>query len=201
MIKEFFHMPGLERFTGRMFRFLSPNRWTTLSLILALCGFGLVVSSHTGWGAALFILSGCADGIDGKVARYTGQATAVGAFWDGVVDRFVDGLILLSFWFLDFPDVPLDIELLLFLLLFATLLPPFIVAYANHRQAVPDPTETVIWRLGFRIEYLVLFLAALIVFPATPLTSYYVLLAALILMSATVVQSIVLVFIKARHYH
>ncbi len=200
MIKEFFHMPGLERFTGRVFQFLSPNTWTTVSLILALGGFGFVLSAHTGWGVALFILSGCADGIDGKVARYTQKVTAIGAFWDGVVDRFVDGLIILSFWFVDFPDVGMNIELLLFLLLFVTLLPPFIVAYANHRQAVPDPTETVIWRLGFRVEYLVLFLVALFVYPAIPLTSYYFLLAALALMTATVVQSIVLVFIKSRHY-
>src|SRR6056297_1371953 len=84
-----------------------------------------------------------------KVARHSGRTTPLGAFWDGTVDRFVDALVIAVFFFVPFDQPRRQIDVLLFVLLFATLLPPFVVAYANHRGAVPDPTETVIHRWAF----------------------------------------------------
>ena len=89
---------------------------------------------------------------------------------------------------------------MLFLLLFATLLPPFIVAYANHRLAVPDPTERVIWRFAFRIEYVILFLAALFFHPISPTTSLVLIYLSVILNWATVIQAMILTYIKAKNY-
>ncbi len=200
MIKEFIDMPRLERWVGRTFAFLSPNTWTTISLFIAIAGFVLVIKGSIAWGVSLFIFSNICDLIDGKVARHSGRATKLGAFWDGTIDRFVDMLLILTFFFLEFPEGLLPTPILLFLLLFFTLLPPFIVAYANHRGAVPDPTEKVIWRFAFRIEYIVFFIAAIIFNRSYPMLSYYILWASLILMVATVVQSIILVFIKSKNY-
>ncbi|HOT96646.1 MAG TPA: CDP-alcohol phosphatidyltransferase family protein [bacterium] len=200
MIKEFIDMPRLERWIGKAFAFLSPNSWTTLSLLLALAAYGAVVLGSPVSGALLFTLSGFMDLVDGKVARHTRHATGLGAFWDGTVDRFVDALMILCLFRLDFPPAILPMEILLFLLLFCTLLPPFIVAYANHRGAVPDPTEKVVWRFALRIEYLVFFIAAILVNPFSAAWSLGLVYAALALMAATVVQSIVLVFIKSRDY-
>ena len=201
MIKEFIDMPGLERFVGKHFNFLSPNSWTTVSLLLAVAAFAAVIYAHLGLAVALFIISTLCDLIDGKVARYNNSASKLGAFWDGTVDRFVDALLIGCFFFVDLPISQRALGALLYVLLFTTLLPPFIVAYANHRGAVPDPTEKVIWRFAFRIEYVVFYVAALALNPVTPLISYYLLWAGLILMSATVVQSIWLVFAKAKLYH
>lgn len=200
MIKEFIDMPRLERWVGQTFRFLSPNTWTTISLFICVTAFAVVWAGHSVLGAALFGLGSVLDVVDGKVARLTGRSTKLGAFWDGTVDRFVDMLMILCLFKLPMPDPLLPQGILLFLLLFTTLLPPFIVAYANHRGAVPDPTEKVIWRFAFRIEYVILFVIAILAYDWSPLWSLYFVYAALALMVATVIQSIILVFIKSKHY-
>ena len=200
MFKEFIEMPRLEKFIGKRFRFLSPNTWTTFSLLLAILAFFVIIRSFIFWGIVLFSLSAICDFIDGKVARHNNLATAFGAFWDGTVDRFVDALIIFIFFFLDLPVSQTFLAVFLYLLLFTTLLPPFIVAYANHRGAVPDPTEKVIWRFAHRVEYLVFYVSALIIYPFSPQLSYYLLWCGLVLMSATVIQSIYLVFIKSKLY-
>ena len=193
-------MPKLEAYVGKKFRFLSPNTWTTLSLLIAILAFIVTIRSFIFWGIVLFTISTLCDFIDGKVARYTNRASAFGAFWDGTVDRFVDALVIAIFFFLDYPVDKLVLGIFLYVLLFTTLLPPFIVAYANHRGAVPDPTEKVIWRFALRVEYMIFYIAALIIWPFNPQLSYYALWCGLILMSATVIQSIYLVFVKSKLY-
>lgn len=200
MFKEFVETPRLERVIGRTFKFLSPNTWTTLSLLISFLAFGAVYMQHIYIGLALFALSAFCDLIDGKVARHTNRSTTLGAFWDGVVDRFVDMLFILSFFYIDLPESAFPLSILLFLLLFTTLLPPFIVAYANHRGAVPDPTEKVIWRFAFRMEYVIPFVLILAINPISPKASYYLLWASLVLMTATTIQSIILTFIKSKQY-
>lgn len=200
MIKEFFPMRRWGYFVGKHFSFLSPMTWTWLSLLAALAAFALVVGGHVYAGLAGFLISSLLDEFDGKVARYTYCATYIGGFTDGIIDRFVDFLMIFSFFFLDFPDWGIDIDIILFVLLFATLLPPFVVAYANHRLAVPDPTEKVIWRFAFRVEYVVLFLAVLFFHPISPAVALVCVYLAVVLNWATVIQSMILVFIKAKNY-
>ncbi len=200
MIKEFIDMPRLERWVGKNFRFLSPNTWTTLSFFVVLIAFYAVVIHRPILATVLFTVGAVLDVVDGKVARLNGCVTKLGAFWDGTIDRFVDMLMILSLFFLDLPQPFIRLDILLFLLLFFTLLPPFIVAYANHRGAVPAPTEKVIWRFAFRVEYVVLFIAAILLADSYPKAALYVIYASLALMVATVIQSIILVFIKSKNY-
>ncbi|MBD3291192.1 hypothetical protein GF337_20490 [candidate division KSB1 bacterium] len=201
MIKEFVRMNRWGLWVGRAFSFLSPMTWTWLSLGFATIAFIFITLKMIYLGFALFVLSAFMDEIDGKVARYANRATYIGGFTDGVVDRLVDFLMIFSFFFLEFPDWYIDLSYILFVLLFATLLPPFIVAYANHRQAVPDPTEKVIWRFAFRIEYTILFLAAIFFQPINQYVALVLVYIALVLNSATVIQSMILTFIKAKNYN
>lgn len=193
-------MPRLEKWVGKTFAFLSPNTWTTLSLFMAIAAYYAVLQDRPISGALLFALGSLMDLIDGKVARFTGRSTRLGAFWDGTVDRFVDMLMILCLFTLEFPPSLLPMQIMLFLLLFFTLMPPFIVAYANHRGAVPDPTEKVIWRFAFRVEYVIFFIGAILLNPVSSLWSLWMVYAALLLMAATVFQSIILVFIKSANY-
>ena len=201
MIKEFFQMKRWGAFVGKHCSFLSPMSWTWLSLLTAVVAVVLVAFKHIYWGFVVFLISSLMDEIDGKVARYSYRATYIGGFTDGVVDRFVDFLMILSFFFLDFPEWGVNINILLFVLLFATLLPPFIVAYANHRKAVPDPTEKVIWRFAFRMEYVILFLAILIIHPINSAVALVLLYLAVLLNCATVIQAMILTYIKAQNYN
>lgn len=200
MIKEFFNLKEYEEVVGRRFSFLSPMMWTYIAFFFPVLGFLFVVLGWVWMGIGCFLLGGLLDEIDGKVARWSGRITYLGGFVDGVVDRFADFFLILSFFFLDFPGWIVETCLILFILLFVTLMPPFIVAYANHRRAVPDPTEKVIWRLSFRVEYYLLFILVLIFSRINIRVAFYLLLFALILNAATVVQSIVLVFVRSKGY-
>jgi len=200
MQKDWFDKPILLNTIGKTFKFLSPNTWTTISFVLAVLGFIAVMVQALYLGMVLFILSGLGDWIDGKVARYTGQSSTLGAFWDGLIDRFVDALLIACYFFLELPAPDRIVGILLFVLLFGVLLPPFIVAYANHRGAVPDPNERVIWRFAFRFEYIIPLVVGIYINPVNSQISYILLWVTLVLMVATVIQSTILVFIKARDY-
>ena len=91
-------------------------------------------------------------------------------------------------------------HMLIFLMLFSILLPSFIVAYANHRGAVPDPHEKVIWRFAFRAEPILLLGVCAVLNPVSQVASFVFFLLALVLMVATVVQSLILVYIRAKDY-
>lgn len=184
----------------RTFALLSPNTWTTMSLLIAIVAFAIVSTGRTYLAVLVFIVSGLCDFVDGRVARHTGRSSKFGAFWDGIVDRFVDALIIASLFFIPFDQPRRLIDILLFVLLFATILPPFIVAYANHRGAVPDPTEKVIWRFAFRGEPLVILAVAALINPVSKTASFVFLVLAIVLMVATVIQSIVLVYIRSKEY-
>jgi len=200
MIKEFFNLRRYEEIMGKSFSFFSPMTWTYIGFFPPALGFVSVALGQIWIGVILFLLGGVLDEIDGKVARWSGRTSYFGGFADGVVDRFADFFFILSFFFLDFPGGMLDIPVILFVLLFVTLMPPFIVAYANHRKTVPDPTEKVIWRFSFRIEYYFLFIFVLIFSRINIWISFYLMLFSLLLNGATVIQALVLVFIKSKNY-
>ncbi|MBN1561388.1 CDP-alcohol phosphatidyltransferase family protein [candidate division KSB1 bacterium] len=198
--KDIFNKPWLQTAIGRTFKFLSPNTWTTVSLIISFGAFIVVALGHLYWGVLLFVIGSMCDFVDGKVARYTGTSSKFGAFWDGTVDRFVDALIVGAFFYLDSPLPPRQMHMLLYVLLFCILLPPFIVAYANHRGAVPDPHEKVVWRFAFRAEPLILLGIAAMFNTRSPMTSFVLFLLAFVLMAATVVQSLIVVYVRAKEY-
>ena len=200
MIKEFFIFRQYEKYVGKWFSFLSPMTWTYIGFFLPVLGFICVAAGWLWQGVGLFLLGGVLDEIDGKVARWSNRITHLGGFVDGVADRFADFFLILSFFFLNFPRWIVDINIILFVLLFVTFMPPFIVAYANHRKAVPDPTEKVIWRLSFRVEYYLLFMLVLVFSRINIHLSFHLMLFTLVLNTVTVIQSIVLVFIKSREY-
>lgn len=122
---------------------LSANGWTLLSLLPAVAGLAALWQHYLAVGLALFILSGFIDMVDGAVARVTNQASAKGAFIDGVVDRYVELMLYLGLWFYIGPGefLGLSTEVWFMLLLFGALMTSFTRAYADHRGVVKDPAE------------------------------------------------------------
>ena len=200
MIKEFFVFKKYETIVGRTFSFLSPMTWTYLGLFFPPAGCYFVATGKVWLGVVFFLIGGLVDEIDGKVARYSGRTTYLGAFMDGAIDRFTDFFLILSFFFIEMPAGILDLQFTLFILLFVTLMPPFIVAYANHRKAVPDSTEKVIWRFSFRGEYYVIFILILAFSQIQPRIGFYLLWFAILLNGATVIQSMILAVIRSKNY-
>ena len=110
--------PALEKM-GRGFAAtgLSPNFWTGLGLVLALCaaiaygigpyiggesltthydlihhvsGYGIVI------GGVLILISGFFDVVDGQVARVTGKSSQKGAYLDSVSDKIAESAIFVG---------------------------------------------------------------------------------------------------------
>jgi CDP-diacylglycerol---glycerol-3-phosphate 3-phosphatidyltransferase len=77
-------------------RGVTPNQITVASLVGAVASAVLLGLGYWLWGAWVFALSAACDGLDGMLARRTGRTTASGAFFDSVMDRFSEGIVLLG---------------------------------------------------------------------------------------------------------
>jgi hypothetical protein len=80
------------------------------------------------------------------------------------------------------------------------LMPTFIVAYANHRRAVPDPTEKIIWRILHRTEMYPLFVIALITAMFSMDWAMYFIVFTTVFSIITTFQTIYLTAVKSKNY-
>lgn len=124
---------------------LSPNAWTVLALVPAAVGFFALIYNQLLLGALLFMASGLIDAIDGAVARVTGAVTNLGAFLDGVIDRYVEIMMylgILVFLSTNYtPDILMPHYYWIVLLVFGALMPTFVRSYADHRGVVTEPED------------------------------------------------------------
>jgi phosphatidylglycerophosphate synthase len=121
---------------------LSPTAWTALAVVLAVAGCIALVGYNLTAGLILFAISGFLDMMDGAVARATNTSSALGAFIDGVLDRYVEMLLILGLMFYLGPDyvlLELPISVWIALLIFGSAMTSFIRAYADHRNLLKDP--------------------------------------------------------------
>lgn len=178
---------------------IHPIAWSVLSLPFALAGMMLLGRGDLIPGLLMFLAAGVMDVIDGAVARATGTVTLLGAYIDGVLDRYVELLIILGLMLYLGDLVNLRISLLFSILIFGSLMTSFVRAYADHRGLVRD--QEALNRMGGvleRAERLMLLYACVI----SGLYSRDLLLAALtitaILANLTVIQRIFLILNYAR---
>lgn len=137
-----------------------PNQITISAIFLASLGFLVIYSNQLLLGFSLFLISGFLDAIDGAVARAKNQKTKLGFFLDGVSDRIVEFLFILSFLFLPFPDI--HKEFLLFTLLFFSLTIPYLKAYAEHSRTLTHEEALRMGGIFERSERLILFYLILV---------------------------------------
>ena len=78
---------------------LTPNRLTVMSIVSAVVACYLFFKGEVVLGGIFVALDFLFDGLDGRLARYLGKETKIGAFYDLVTDRGVrlPWLIALSF--------------------------------------------------------------------------------------------------------
>jgi phosphatidylglycerophosphate synthase len=113
---------------------LSPNIITLSSLAISV---GVAVSLTVGAfvvGAALLVLSGVFDILDGAVARITGQSSRWGALLDSSVDRIADALPLSALVLYYAPNKWAQLPLLVSLIL------GFAISYVRARAESLDVT-------------------------------------------------------------
>ena len=137
--------------------------------------------------------------VDGSVARAQNKASNLGAFVDGTIDRFVDFAIIFSYFYFNITPFWLDLSQLICITSFVVIMPSFIVAYANHRGAVEDDNETLIWRIMNRGEMLIIMIGILIAALVSPSWAGYLLILLIILSTITIVQTIAETLYHARY--
>lgn len=180
---------------------LGPNAWTVLSIIPAVAGFAALAYHRLAIGLILFVLSGFMDMVDGAVARAINSTTARGAFIDGVLDRYVELLLILGLTvylgrteFLSAPS-----EAWMILLLFGAVMTSFVRAYADHRGIVSDANE--LKRMGGlleRAERLILLYVAMLLGLFNLSWMMIVLAITAVLANATAIQRIIFALMRKK---
>jgi cardiolipin synthase len=84
---------------------LTPaNQLTLLRMLLIPAFVILVVYGHLGWALIVFVTAGITDGLDGLIARRSGQKTRLGAWLDPMADKL---LLVTTFIVLTLPGLGL----------------------------------------------------------------------------------------------
>ncbi len=78
----------------------SPSGLTVIGVLLAGVAAGLISQGMLAAGGIMVLIAGVFDMFDGAVARMTDRATKFGAFFDSVMDRVSEAIVLLGLlWF------------------------------------------------------------------------------------------------------
>lgn len=188
----------LGRYIARLPFHQDVYTWATLPA--AALGLIAVINQDLILGFLLFTLAGVLDLCDGACARERKLSSGRGAFLDGTLDRIVDFLLIMSyFWLpLEMPLFPLPYWIAI--ANFVVPMPSFIVAYANHRQAVKDANETVVWRIMNRGEMYIFKLLIILFAKYIPTLAGSLFAILVVLCAITVVQSFILALIKSHDY-
>ena len=80
------------------------NQLTLLRMLLIPAFVILVVYGHLGWALIVFATAGITDGLDGLIARRSGQKTQLGAWLDPMADKL---LLVTTFVVLTLPGLSL----------------------------------------------------------------------------------------------
>src|SRR3989475_7795959 len=75
---------------------INPNVLTLLGLLINILAMVLFAKGIFLWAAVVILFAGIFDIMDGEVARRTKRVTKFGAFFDSVIDRYSDLLLLLG---------------------------------------------------------------------------------------------------------
>jgi len=172
---------------------ISPNAWTALSLAPAALGFAALYGRNLPLALLLFAVSGFIDIIDGNVARVTKSVSNLGAFLDGIIDRYVEFALYLGilFYLEGTEQVLLPNGIWVCLLVFGAMMPAFITAYADHRKVIED--EEKLRNLGGfieRFERLSLLYAGMALGILNPVYLTYTVILTAILSNITAVERI-----------
>ena len=85
---------------------LTPaNQLTLLRMLLIPAFVILVVYGELGWALIVFVTAGITDGLDGLIARWSGQKTSLGAWLDPMADKL---LLVTTFIVLTLPGLGLS---------------------------------------------------------------------------------------------
>lgn len=101
---------------------ITPNQITFASLLFALSVFYFILKYEFLIALILLIFTSLFDALDGFLARDIKKETKWGAYLDTVTDRYVEFIVLFSFFFIDIPKIVFSAEVWLALCIFGSLM-------------------------------------------------------------------------------
>src|SRR3989475_3916828 len=75
---------------------IHPNILTLIGMVINIFAMIIFRKGSCGWAGLVIVIAGIFDIVDGEVARHTKRDTKFGAFFDSVIDRYSDLLLLLG---------------------------------------------------------------------------------------------------------
>lgn len=112
---------------------ISPNAWTALTLAPAIAAAFFIIKEEFLAASLFFFLASFLDLVDGSVARVTGRVTKKGAYLDTIMDRYVEGIIIISLFFAALPNYIFNTGLWLMLFLFGSSMTTYAKAAAKEK--------------------------------------------------------------------
>jgi len=182
---------NLEKGVGKFFSFLpfTPNQYTVLSILFGFGSFYYLTQRRLLAAIIYFLIAGFLDFVDGAVARHKNMTTKMGAYLDTVVDRYVEGFLLLGMLFLQLPRITFPAYIWIFLVLFGSLLTTYAKAAAKEKELTNQELKGGLLSRGERIILLLLALLLGIFDTSFNLTVYILILLA-VLTNFTALQRI-----------
>lgn len=192
MIKEKSQIwANISKGLGKCFARLpfQPSVYSWLTLPTAFIALLFMIHHHIFTSTIIFLIAGLLDLIDGAVARHTQQQSHRGAFLDGSLDRFIDFFLIFGYFWLPIQTPWWSLGQWIAAAIFFAIMPSFEVAYANHRKAVDDPEEKIIWRILNRGEMYTIMLLIPLISIISPVWAGYLLVILVVLSFITTLQT------------
>ena len=85
---------------------VTPNQVSLLAFLMSIGAAGLFYADLNIWAGVMVQASSIVDGVDGDLARAKNMASRFGGFFDAVLDRYADAIILagLGYWTFTFQE-------------------------------------------------------------------------------------------------
>jgi len=186
---------------------ISANVWTLLSVVPAIAGFVLLAYYKQMTNALiLFVISSVMDAIDGGVARVTGTVSNLGAYLDGMMDRVVEGLLLVGIMLYGINDLTIGVYstpayiLIVLLLFFGSVMTSYSRAYAVYRKVLRSEKKiSKMPGILERAERLILVFIGMLTYGLNPLYLTYAIALAAVLSIITVMQRVIYIVRNAEY--
>jgi len=156
---------------------LSPNQWTGLGLLFILITFYFIINQEFLIATVLFAFTAFIDMIDGAVARVTKKVTKLGGYFDRVIDRIIEFIIIFGFFLNNYPDFIVSIKIWLLFLYFGSFMSTYMRTAAFEKGMLKDVKGGI---LEHTDRMILLFLIILISIFSFQYASYLIVLTAIL---------------------
>lgn len=113
---------------------LSANVWTATALLFTLLTAYSLVSSQFVFALVFFIVAAFLDSVDGAVARFRKETSKLGAYYDTISDRYMEGIIALALLLVALPSFYLPSYFWITLYLFGSMTITYAKAAAKEKE-------------------------------------------------------------------